>query len=324
MIEQKKEFTGVWIPRHIIEDQDLSMTDRMIYAEIACFEVCYKSNEKLGERYGLKGGTISGVISKLVKKEYIEFLGVKEGRYRQLVAKKDKPKPNRIQPTEKIVDTLREKSYTVSDKNHTIDNNKENKKEEYINSTMNSGEPLSFSENKYLDYPEEFDDSEFDEYNKKIISSKKENKPIQFLKQQEFNNSINLITHLEQHLGRKMPEAIITVPTKNGITEVDLNRMSAKRLNKRYGLENVKKFIDIFFRERKKQPEEEKKYLPSVGNMVSFETKLVKILQFIENIGINPFTDERYKKDTFKKVETKSMRDEFNEFMAKKKKEEKK
>ena len=81
--EQKREFTGVWIPRIIIEDEELSMTDRMIYAEIACFEVCYKSNEMLGKRYKLKADTISRVISRLVKKEYV-YSNNKTGEYRQL------------------------------------------------------------------------------------------------------------------------------------------------------------------------------------------------------------------------------------------------
>jgi hypothetical protein len=90
-MEQQKEFTGVWIPRHVIEDDELSMTDKIIYAEIACFEVCFKSNEKLGERYGLKANTISIIVSKLVNKGYVDNLGVSNGRNRHLIAKKDKP-----------------------------------------------------------------------------------------------------------------------------------------------------------------------------------------------------------------------------------------
>lgn len=87
--EQKKEFTGVWIPKHIIEDVDISMTDKIIYAEIACFDICYKSNEKLGKRYGLKADTISKIVSRLIKKKYVKS-NKKTGEYRKLKASYDK------------------------------------------------------------------------------------------------------------------------------------------------------------------------------------------------------------------------------------------
>ena len=126
MKEQKKEFTGVWIPKHIIEDESLSMTDRMVYAEIACFEVCYKSNESLGERYKLKKNTISIIISKLIKKDYVKS-NQKTGNYRRLSANRDKP--NQRGCMIKIKEPLSEKSKSLCDKNHTIDNSIENKKD---------------------------------------------------------------------------------------------------------------------------------------------------------------------------------------------------
>ena len=136
--EQKKEFTGVWIPRHIIEDDDLSMTERFIYSEIACFEVCFKSNERLGERYNLKKNTISIIVSKLIKKGYI-VSNQKTGEYRQLVALKDKP--NQTGCVIKIKEPLSEKSKSLCDKNQTIDNNKE-----YIEKTTNIADKSASNE----------------------------------------------------------------------------------------------------------------------------------------------------------------------------------
>lgn len=127
MESQKKEFTGVWIPRHIIDDEDLTMTERIIYAEIACFIECYKSNEELGSRYKLKADTISGVVAKLIAKGYVVSLGVSGGRYRKLRALKDEPNPT--QGRKKILGTLGEKSYPPSEKNPTIDNTLDNTKE---------------------------------------------------------------------------------------------------------------------------------------------------------------------------------------------------
>ena len=86
MEEQKKEFTGVWIPKYIIEDKDLTMTQMIIYSEICCYEFCVKSNARLGERYGLKSNTISLAVRKLIQKGYVESLGVEKGRYRKLRA----------------------------------------------------------------------------------------------------------------------------------------------------------------------------------------------------------------------------------------------
>jgi DNA-binding MarR family transcriptional regulator len=88
--EQKKEFTGVWIPKHILEDKKLSMRDMIIFSEIACFEVCYKSNKKLGERYSLGRVTISRSISRLIKRGYVKS-NKKTGEYRTLQASYDKP-----------------------------------------------------------------------------------------------------------------------------------------------------------------------------------------------------------------------------------------
>ena len=58
----KKRFKDkLWIPKHIIEDKDLSMSEMIIYSEISCFEICYKplNFKYLGERWGLKERRIS-------------------------------------------------------------------------------------------------------------------------------------------------------------------------------------------------------------------------------------------------------------------------
>jgi DNA-binding Lrp family transcriptional regulator len=114
--EQKKEFTGIWIPRHIIEDKDLTMSEMIIYSEISCFDICYKPNKSLGERWGLKERRISEIISKLESKGYIKRRGF-DGRNRQLVALKDNP----------VLGRLAKKCYPDTQKNATIDNNIENK-----------------------------------------------------------------------------------------------------------------------------------------------------------------------------------------------------
>ena len=146
MQEQKKEFTGVWIPKHIIEDNDLSMTDKIIYSEIACFEKCFKSNEKLGERYSLKKNTISIIVSKLIKKGYL-YSNQKTGEYRQLTALKDKPDQRAC--VKIIKEPLSEKSKSLCDNNQTIDNNIDNNKKTSIAKTsfaVNPTKEFSYKE----------------------------------------------------------------------------------------------------------------------------------------------------------------------------------
>lgn len=71
MDSQKKEFTGVWIPKKIIDDESLTTSDMIIYAEIAPYQICYKTNKSLGERWKLKPNTVSKIVSKLVSKGYV-------------------------------------------------------------------------------------------------------------------------------------------------------------------------------------------------------------------------------------------------------------
>lgn len=125
MNEQLREFTGLWIPKHIIEDKELSMSEIIIYAEISCFEVCYKSNESLGDRYGLKNRRISEIINKLEKKGYIKRHKF-DGRNRQIIAIKDLPSAR--QTSKKMLGRLAEKCHADTQKNATIEYIEENKK----------------------------------------------------------------------------------------------------------------------------------------------------------------------------------------------------
>ena len=70
--EQKREFTGVWIPKKIIEDKRLKPVDKILYAEIACFDVCYKKSSELMERCGIKKFAFNESCKRLVAYGYIK------------------------------------------------------------------------------------------------------------------------------------------------------------------------------------------------------------------------------------------------------------
>lgn len=73
----KKEYTGVWIPKAVMECKELTPTDKIAYGEIACFERCYGSNKWLAERICKSEVTASRCVSKLVKLGFVRFDGVK-------------------------------------------------------------------------------------------------------------------------------------------------------------------------------------------------------------------------------------------------------
>lgn len=89
MEHQKKEFTGVWIPKHIIEDTRLKPVARLIYAEISCFEVCTMTNETLAERAGCSEATASRMVGALKELGYIKIIGF-NGRIRKMTSLFDK------------------------------------------------------------------------------------------------------------------------------------------------------------------------------------------------------------------------------------------
>ena len=81
--QTKREFTGVWIPKHIIEDRNLKPVDRLIYAEISCFEICTMTNNTLADRAGCSEDTASRSVGRLKEKGYIKIIGF-NGRVRKM------------------------------------------------------------------------------------------------------------------------------------------------------------------------------------------------------------------------------------------------
>ncbi len=122
-MEQEKEFVGLFLPKHVIEDLSLSVMEVIIYAEIACFDLCYKSNQKIGERWGVSAGRVSQIISSLKKKGYVEQVYF-DGRKRYLKAFLDKPIAR--QGTQKLRGRVRENCEAGYAKIDTIDNNIDN------------------------------------------------------------------------------------------------------------------------------------------------------------------------------------------------------
>lgn len=73
---EKRQVKGIWIPIQIWESNNLSMTEKIVLAEIDSFEKaqgCFASNNFLGKFLGLTPGRISQIISRLKELNYISI-----------------------------------------------------------------------------------------------------------------------------------------------------------------------------------------------------------------------------------------------------------
>lgn len=128
-MDEKREFTGVWIPKHIIDDKSLKPAARLIYAEIACFRVCTMSNKTLGERAGCSESTAQRYVQELKNKKYIQIFSF-DGRIRKMRSLYDKYDES---PQNNEADSA--KCIGQTPQNDDKDNNIENKKNTTIQSS---------------------------------------------------------------------------------------------------------------------------------------------------------------------------------------------
>ena len=73
IIEPKRQFTGVWLPREVLEDERLKGTEKILYAEIASFgeKGCWKKSEELMSLTGMRTSAFQESCRRLVEFGYI-------------------------------------------------------------------------------------------------------------------------------------------------------------------------------------------------------------------------------------------------------------
>lgn len=113
-----KEYTGVWIPKAVMECEALSPIDKLVYGEIACFEECYASNEWLAKRIGRGVTTASKCVSKLIETGFVEQCGF-NGRFRLVRVVRN------CKPCRKLKGCLAENDKAAYAKVESIDKSKE-------------------------------------------------------------------------------------------------------------------------------------------------------------------------------------------------------
>ena len=119
IIEPKRQFTGVWLPRELLLDERLTAVDKILYAEIASFgeKGCWKRSEELMELCRVKRDAFGASCKRLIKFGYITQ-SREYGRMRR------KSTLGFSQQSEKPADEQSEKPADHID--NTIDNTKNN------------------------------------------------------------------------------------------------------------------------------------------------------------------------------------------------------
>jgi len=87
-VNEKRQFLGIWIPREIYLNNDLSWTDKILLVEIESLDNergCFASNDYFAEFLGCTKTTISTSISKLKKLGFVKQVSF-DGRTRILKA----------------------------------------------------------------------------------------------------------------------------------------------------------------------------------------------------------------------------------------------
>ena len=91
--EQQRAFKGVWIPAEIWLNEDLSLQEKALLADIdsfcSCYESCYASNEHFAKFIGVSTRRIKDIIKgledkKLIEREIVYKQGTKEIQKRLL------------------------------------------------------------------------------------------------------------------------------------------------------------------------------------------------------------------------------------------------
>lgn len=107
-----KEYTGVWIPADVMESEQLSPIEKILYGEIAGFRQCYASNAWLANRIGRSERTVKRLISHLIELGFVQNCGF-NGRFRLIQVcqkcpvwgdKNDTPAVSKMTPINKSIE----------------------------------------------------------------------------------------------------------------------------------------------------------------------------------------------------------------------------
>ena len=162
-----RDFKGVWIPKGIWLNDNLSALEKIVLTEIDSLDCdengCYASNEYFSKFCQVTETTISTAIKKLIEEGYIEVIKF-DGRHRYLKSNLDFKKfKGRLKKTSR--QTLKNlkadfKNFNAININNNIDNN--------INNNINN-KYIKFGDYKRIKLTQQQYDKLIKDYNKEFI-----------------------------------------------------------------------------------------------------------------------------------------------------------
>lgn len=94
MQNYQRGFSGVWVPKQILDSTELTPGEKILYANIASFDkCCFETNERLSEKCGIADRSISRALARLESLGFIVVELVKGNTSkRRIYAILDNPK----------------------------------------------------------------------------------------------------------------------------------------------------------------------------------------------------------------------------------------
>ena len=177
-MKENRDFKGVWIPKEIWLNTDLSIIEKVLLVEIDSLDNsdrgCFASNEYLAKFVQLSEGRVANIISDLKKRKFLIQVFF-DGRNRGLRISKSESSFNenvKAESTKTGKQTTRKREH-----NNTMNNTDNNT----IISSKNSIEFCQNEEIEIIDYPKQklnpFQVVSDVEKERKIVATQKERKP---------------------------------------------------------------------------------------------------------------------------------------------------
>lgn len=108
MDDNKQGFTGVWIPEYIFNNDEISFTEKFVWAYIASFsgsrlKCCIQSNATIADRLGMSERTVSSAIQKLKELGFV-FVFFKNNNHakRQIFSVDEKPEKTKFRQKNEV------------------------------------------------------------------------------------------------------------------------------------------------------------------------------------------------------------------------------
>lgn len=168
MEEQQRQFKGIWIPKEIWLNKDLTFQEKIILVEIDSYDDeqvgCYASNKHFVKNFGITSSRVSQIIQNLQNKGYIKITYKYNGKEieRRYLSINRPPYPEKIGMSKTDIGMLKnERGVCQFDKwgyvkklkdNNTYINNTNNNNNNYnyiYNNSSSSDEIINFIENNF-------------------------------------------------------------------------------------------------------------------------------------------------------------------------------